>query len=173
MAPENWDGGNWNTADLTKWKSGWSGWRSSFHLVPTNGGSLLHFNAADNPQFHPPGSVSAHSGKLLSWAPELPAVVNTATLRCSGTMSGSVQDAQGEKKKKQKTNSPSPMMCCSCMHMEEGCRSIVGMNSGNARISPPKSVGEAKDRQDAASSRWEPDCKCLLRAWLIAWSAVY
>lgn len=72
-----------------------------------------------------PAVLSAHSGKLLSWAPELPAVVNTATLRCAGTMSGSVQDAQGEKKTNKKQTAP--LLWCAVV----ACMWRRDENSGN------------------------------------------
>lgn len=52
--------------------------------------SLLNFNAADNPQFHPrlcgcAAAASAEEDKLLSSKAEPPVMVNTAILRCSYT----------------------------------------------------------------------------------------
>lgn len=125
---------------------------------------LISMQQVTNNLTPPPGSVPAHSGKLLSWEPGCPVVVNTATLRCSGTNDWIC--AQEKNLKKQ------------YLRVEEWCRrrkqrvNELG-RCENQPHSPPGSPGEAKAGQDATSSRWELDCKCLLRAWLIAWSAVY
>lgn len=65
----------------------------------------------------PPGSVPAHSGKLLSWAPECPAAVNTATLRCSGTMD--LCKTQRKERKKTQNKQALSSDVHACMSVEE------------------------------------------------------
>lgn len=142
--------------------------RSSSHLYLTSIRSLLNFNAAGNPQSNTTTTPVLCLLTVASCWAASPGVLPWWTLPPWGAPAQMTGSARRTKKKSKKT-----ILACGGVMQEEKAKCEWTWTMWESAHSPPGSPGEAKAGQDATSSRWELDCKCLLRAWLIAWSAVY
>lgn len=119
------------------------------------------------------------NGKLLS---SVPVVVNTAILRWTFTNASAMIWASSLKT----WSATQPWVNLAWQLRQHSASSAaqrkkkqcVNGKSSKMRICPSLAVWASGDESDAkdirpAQLRWELGCQCLLRGWLIAWSAVH